>query len=250
MAIQYNANDLLQSPTLMQEFVNETNELLGQLQIGVSGSGGGSSVTYSDTAPSNPSQGDQWFHTDDADLNLYVYETSTGAWIDTSPGGGGSGGGITVLDTDILIANPVEGGLYYIATVPYFRATLTNGNLIPAATGRDNDTLHFTSGTDIGLENTPFKTTSPNIAFVMADSEFSSGSRRNYTVRGTAKAGYFQNNNYIDTSPDTQAADIGKFAWVALGVGASNTVAVGDVVAYVNSTIGWRKVASSTDAEW
>ena len=250
MAIQYSADELLSNPQLMQEYVNDTTTLLQELQAGTAAESG-ASVTYSDTAPSNPSQGDQWFHSDDADLNLYVYESQSGAWIDTSPGGGGGGGrAVTVLDSDVLISDPTPGGLYYIATVPHFRAYLSGGDLVPACTGRDDDTLHYTTGADIGLENTPFKTVSPNISFIMADANCSSASRRNYTVRGTAKAGHFQNNNYIDVTPNTQAADVGKFAWLVLGAGQNNAAAVGDVFAYVNSTVGWRKVASSTSAIW
>jgi hypothetical protein len=51
-------------------------------------SGGGASVTTSDTAPSSPSEGDLWF--DIVGGQLYVYFEDT--WVDSSPSTGGSSG--------------------------------------------------------------------------------------------------------------------------------------------------------------
>ncbi len=44
-------------------------------------SGGGSSVTVSDTAPTSPSDGDQWFDTTDATLNVYYNDGSSAQWV-------------------------------------------------------------------------------------------------------------------------------------------------------------------------
>ena len=41
-----------------------------------SGSGGGSSVTVSDTAPTSPSAGDQWFNSTDGSLLVYYNAVS------------------------------------------------------------------------------------------------------------------------------------------------------------------------------
>ena len=43
--------------------------------------GGGSSVTVSDTAPTNPSDGDTWFDTTDATLNVYYNDGSSAQWV-------------------------------------------------------------------------------------------------------------------------------------------------------------------------
>ena len=66
-------------------------------------SGGGSSVTVSDTAPTSPSAGDQWF--DSSSLTMFVYyaDGSSSQWVPATPAGqtgatgaaGGDGGGVT-----------------------------------------------------------------------------------------------------------------------------------------------------------
>jgi len=54
--------------------------------INQTGGGGGGSVTVSATAPSSPSNGDQWYNTDDG--RTYIYFTDSGGssqWADQSP---------------------------------------------------------------------------------------------------------------------------------------------------------------------
>ena len=46
-----------------------------------SGSGGGSSVTVSDTAPTSPSDGDQWFNSTDGSLLVYYNDGSSSQWV-------------------------------------------------------------------------------------------------------------------------------------------------------------------------
>lgn len=48
------------------------------------GSGGGASVTVSDTAPSSPSQGDMWLDSESGDLNVY-YSGAWGSVTETAP---------------------------------------------------------------------------------------------------------------------------------------------------------------------
>jgi hypothetical protein len=50
----------------------------------ISGGGGGSSVTVSDTAPTSPSDGDQWFDSADGSLSVYYNDGSSSQWISTS----------------------------------------------------------------------------------------------------------------------------------------------------------------------
>ena len=63
------------------------------------GSGSGSSVTISDTAPSSPSAGDQWYSS--AELKMYIYynDGDSSQWVQVGTGGGSSsssGAGVTV----------------------------------------------------------------------------------------------------------------------------------------------------------
>lgn len=57
------------------------------------GSGGGASVTTSDTAPTSPSDGDLWWQSDTGYLKIYYNDGDSNQWVDASPAGTGSGGG-------------------------------------------------------------------------------------------------------------------------------------------------------------
>ena len=56
-----------------------------------SSAGGGSSVTVSDTAPTSPSDGDQWFDSTDGSLSVYYNDGSSSQWISTSGPAGAAG---------------------------------------------------------------------------------------------------------------------------------------------------------------
>ena len=47
-------------------------------------SGGGASVTTSDTAPSSPNDGDLWWDSQNARLNVYYEDANTSQWVDIS----------------------------------------------------------------------------------------------------------------------------------------------------------------------
>ena len=49
-----------------------------------SGGGGGASVTTSDTAPSSPNDGDLWWDSQNARLNVYYEDANTSQWVDIS----------------------------------------------------------------------------------------------------------------------------------------------------------------------
>ena len=57
----------------------------------ISSGGGGSSVTVSDTAPTSPSDGDQWFDSTDGSLSVYYNDGSSSQWISTSGPAGSAG---------------------------------------------------------------------------------------------------------------------------------------------------------------
>src|SRR5210317_92732 len=67
--------------------------------------GGGSSVTVSDTAPTSPSEGDMWFNS--TVLKTYVYYSST--WVVVNPSGTTTGGGSSVTAYANLAAFPSSG---------------------------------------------------------------------------------------------------------------------------------------------
>tara|TARA_B100000579_G_scaffold137309_2_gene111427 strand:+ start:21697 stop:24372 length:2676 start_codon:yes stop_codon:yes gene_type:complete len=86
----------------------------------ISGSGGGSSsVTVSDTAPSNPSSGDLWYKSDEGQLKVWYEDGSSNQWVDTSNNAGGGGGSsssganVSVSDTPPTNPTPQNGDLWY-----------------------------------------------------------------------------------------------------------------------------------------
>ena len=64
-------------------------------------SGGGSSVTASDTAPTSPSNGDQWFNSTDGSLNVYYNDGSSSQWVGVS-GPAGPSVSLSAIAEDIL----------------------------------------------------------------------------------------------------------------------------------------------------
>ena len=53
-------------------------------------SGGGSTVSVSDTAPSSPSNGDQWFNSADGSMYVYYADGSSNQWVSVSGPAGSS----------------------------------------------------------------------------------------------------------------------------------------------------------------
>ena len=86
----------------------------------ISGSGGGSSsVTVSDTAPPNPSNGDLWYKSDEGQLKVWYEDGSSNQWVDTSNNAGGGGGSsssganVSVSDTPPTNPAPQNGDLWW-----------------------------------------------------------------------------------------------------------------------------------------
>ena len=52
-----------------------------------SSGGGGASVTVSATAPENPSDGDLWFDSTDANMYIWYVEGESGQWVQVSGAG-------------------------------------------------------------------------------------------------------------------------------------------------------------------
>ena len=71
------------------------------------------SVTTSDTAPSNPNDGDLWWKSDEGRLKIYYQDVDTSQWVDANPPLGSSGGGATVTTDDNAPSNPSDGDLWW-----------------------------------------------------------------------------------------------------------------------------------------
>ena len=77
-----------------------------------SAGGGGSSVTVSDTAPTSPSDGDQWFNSTDGSLLVYYNDGSSSQWVVVSgPAGADGAAGASASPTSYanLAAFPSSG---------------------------------------------------------------------------------------------------------------------------------------------
>ena len=92
------------------------NSTIGAWTGPATGSGGGASVTVSETAPSSPAEGDLWF--DPSVLKTFVYYNDGPAfqWVQNNPtggGGSGGGGGASVTASDTAPSSPSAGDLWY-----------------------------------------------------------------------------------------------------------------------------------------
>ena len=64
-------------------------------------SGGGATVSVSDTAPSSPSNGDLWYKSDEGRLKIYYTDGDSNQWVDAHPIGTGSSYGDSNVDTHL-----------------------------------------------------------------------------------------------------------------------------------------------------
>ena len=74
-----------------------------------SGSGGGSSVTVSDTAPASPSDGDQWFNSTNGSLLIYYNDGTSSQWVGVSGPAGSDGASGAPTSYANLAAFPSSG---------------------------------------------------------------------------------------------------------------------------------------------
>lgn len=71
-------------------------------------SGGGASVSTSDTPPAGPVNGDLWFRTDVGQLYVWYDDGTSAQWVEANTGSSGSGGGGDV--TPIIAGTGLTGG--------------------------------------------------------------------------------------------------------------------------------------------
>ena len=68
-------------------------------------------VTSSDTAPSNPDDGDLWFNSSNLQLYVYYNDGSSNQWVKTNPSGSGATHAVAVQNTQP--SNPSAGDLWF-----------------------------------------------------------------------------------------------------------------------------------------
>ena len=78
----------------------------------ITGGGGGASVTTSDTAPSNPSEGDLWYDTTELTTYVYYNDGNSSQWVNASPNG--MSASLNISDT--APSNPSDGDLWFDST--------------------------------------------------------------------------------------------------------------------------------------
>ena len=78
----------------------DSNQWVDTSPIGTGGSGGGATVTTDDNAPSNPSDGDLWWKSDEGQLKVYYQDADSSQWVDT----GGGFVGITLIALKDVVA--------------------------------------------------------------------------------------------------------------------------------------------------
>ena len=61
----------------------DTTQWVDTSPIGSGGGGGGITVTTDDNAPSNPSDGDLWWKSDEGQLKVYYQDPNSSQWVDT-----------------------------------------------------------------------------------------------------------------------------------------------------------------------
>ena len=96
---------------------------------GTSPSGGNTSVTVSDTAPTNPSSGDLWWHSIQGQLKIYYDDGNSQHWVDTSgPNGTGGGSATSVTVSDTAPTSPSSGDLWYKSDEGQLKIYYNDGN--------------------------------------------------------------------------------------------------------------------------
>jgi len=77
------------------------------------GGGGGASVTSSDTAPTNPSDGDLWWSSSEAVLYIYYADGDSSQWVQASTPGADGASGLNVTTSDTAPTSPSAGDFWW-----------------------------------------------------------------------------------------------------------------------------------------
>lgn len=94
------------------------------VDVTATGTGGGSSVTVSNTAPGAPTEGDLWWDEDLGTMFIYYNDGDSVQWVESSPQGGSSGGiALTDLSVGAEGTPSGDGSLSYNNTTGVFTYT-------------------------------------------------------------------------------------------------------------------------------
>jgi len=209
--------------------------------------GGGSSVTVSDTAPTSPSAGDQWFDSSSLIMFVYYADGSSSQWVPATPAGqtgatgaDGTAGYATVV-TDmaglVAITGMVAGQtalvtalnkvFMYTGTAWYLIATMTNASPT-SITGVDATYDLATDGTATTITAVSTDPEGFPLTWSYAVTTGSLGSTATVS----------QADNVFTITPSTTEADAGSFS-ITFSVTDGATGAVNAVSAFTLAFTSW-----------
>jgi VCBS repeat-containing protein len=195
--------------------------------------GGGGSITVSDTAPSGPSAGDLWF--DSTVLRTYVYynDGSSSQWVLSNPVGlkgptgaaGSDGSSVSIYDTidNLPLTGNTAGDQAYVTAVNRFyifngtgwysiSLVNTNPNITSVADASSN-TTPFTLSTDGSASVITITATDPEDVPLTYTYSVTSGSLSNGGgTTATVVQGTGSNTNKFTVTPSTTEAYAGTFS--------------------------------------
>ena len=178
-----------------------------------SGSGGGSSVTVSDTAPTSPSDGDQWFNSTDGSLLIYYNDGTSSQWVGVSGPGGADGASGSPTSYANLAAFPSSGNTagdmgfvtdtkaIYVWDGTEWDRIYTDTNAVPEWTTAPPATANLDDG---GTATTQTVVASDPEGFPIEYSYDTNPSNQ-------AQATISQSSNTFTITPSTTPADAGDF---------------------------------------
>ena len=153
---------------------------------GPPGSGGGASVTTDDTPPTNPSDGDLWWDSQNGRLNVYYQDANSSQWVDAS------GRGISVTQETGTFSLSISAGCQ--------NAAVSTGNYVKTGNMVTVDfNVYHNGGTD---GDTNLRWGGQNGYFTINDT----------SLRPVATAGIFYNRRYFDLAPGNTTGTLG--VWV------------------------------------
>ena len=88
----------------------------------------GAKVITSDLPPMNPVQGDLWWNSSEGSLKVYFSDGDSNQWVDASPGGIITGGGVSVTTSDAPPLNPIDGDLWWKSDDGVLKVYYDDGN--------------------------------------------------------------------------------------------------------------------------
>ena len=205
-----------------------------------SGGGGGATVTTHDTAPSNPSDGDLWFKTDEGQLKIYYDDesgTPSAQWVDA--GGGGTGIARSDLSVGAEGTASGDGSLGYDDTTGIFTYTPP---VIPAAQVQSD--WNATTGLGVIL-NKPSIPTNTNTTY--SQSSVASAANVNLRLAGSDSTNddilVTAGNNVTFTSVTASGFTINSTGGGGSGNQGNDSVAVGSICIWsgtvANIPTGW-----------